>query len=128
MREVEVLRAAADGLSCPQSAALMGLSPSTVKSHRRNVLAKLGAPSMTAAVARAKTAGLLERGADDRLRVVRGKPRRPAAPEGFVAVPLGAVEALEACARAVLAGHARSAVRFAGEGLAALPAGGGEAP
>lgn len=59
-RQKEVLQHAADGYSSQESAELLGLSPESVKAHRKLLLKKLGARSMTNAVALAVD-GLLVR-------------------------------------------------------------------
>lgn len=59
-REVEVLTLAARGLSGPQIAKELVLSPETVKNHFAHVRAKLGAPNRAAAVARAIQLGLID--------------------------------------------------------------------
>lgn len=59
-REVEVLGLLADGRSNADIAAALYVSANTVKTHVSHVLTKLGAPSRTAAVARAREHHLLE--------------------------------------------------------------------
>jgi DNA-binding NarL/FixJ family response regulator len=49
-RELEVLRLLSDGRSTVEIAALLGISPMTVQSHVKNVLAKLGVHSKVEAV------------------------------------------------------------------------------
>jgi NarL family two-component system response regulator LiaR len=49
-RELEVLSRMVEGLNNTQIAALLNISPSTVKSHVSNILAKLGVASRTEAV------------------------------------------------------------------------------
>ena len=58
-RELDVLRAVADGLSNREAAALLFLSEGTVKNHVTNVLAKLGVRDSTQAALRARALGLL---------------------------------------------------------------------
>jgi DNA-binding NarL/FixJ family response regulator len=58
-REVEILRLVAQGLSDPEIAERLVLSPHTVHRHMANVRTKLRLPSRTAAVAYAARAGLL---------------------------------------------------------------------
>ena len=58
-RELDVLRAVADGLSNREAAALLFLSEGTVKNHVTNVLAKLGVRDRTQAALRARELGLL---------------------------------------------------------------------
>jgi LuxR family maltose regulon positive regulatory protein len=58
-RELEVLGLIAKGLSNPEIAARLYLSPNTVKVHTRNIYGKLGVHSRTQAVARAHELGLL---------------------------------------------------------------------
>lgn len=50
-REKEVLRLYAAGLQSPEIGAAIGIGYETVKSHRRRVMAKLGANTVTEAVA-----------------------------------------------------------------------------
>jgi DNA-binding NarL/FixJ family response regulator len=58
-RELEVLRALADGLSNREAAQRLYLSEGTVKNHVTNVLAKLGVRDRTQAALRARALGLL---------------------------------------------------------------------
>ena len=58
-RELEVLRALADGLSNREAAQRLYLSEGTVKNHVTNVLAKLGVRDRTQAALRARELGLL---------------------------------------------------------------------
>jgi len=59
-REAEVLTLIADGLSAPDIARDLHLSPATVKSHLQSLYDKLGVSDRAAAVASAMRAGLLE--------------------------------------------------------------------
>jgi ATP/maltotriose-dependent transcriptional regulator MalT len=59
VREVEILRLVADGLSDADIAARLFLSPHTVHRHVANIRTKLRAPSRAAAVAHATRLGLL---------------------------------------------------------------------
>jgi DNA-binding CsgD family transcriptional regulator len=58
-REIEVLTLAASGLSGPEIAAKLVLSPATVKTHFANIHEKLGVRSRAAAVARAMQLGAI---------------------------------------------------------------------
>lgn len=59
-REREALAMIAEGLSAPEIAARLTLSPATVKSHLKTLYDKLGVSDRAAAVARAMRIGLLE--------------------------------------------------------------------
>lgn len=59
VRERQVLQAAADGLTVEQTAALLWLSPETVKSHRRWIYLKLDARGVAHAVAIGLRRGLI---------------------------------------------------------------------
>ena len=59
-RERDVLRLTADGLSAPEIARRMYLSPATIRTHLQHVYAKLGVSDRAAAVAEAMRRGLLE--------------------------------------------------------------------
>lgn len=59
LRELDVLRLAAEGMSNDQIAAELYVTRATVKSHLAHAYAKLGAPSRTAAIATARERGLL---------------------------------------------------------------------
>ena len=58
-REAEVLAGAANGETAAQTGARLYLSPETVKSYRKRVIAKLGARNGTHAVAVALRSGVL---------------------------------------------------------------------
>ena len=58
-REIEVLQLIALGLTNPEIAARLYLSPHTVKVHTSNIYGKLGVNNRTQAVVRAKTFGIL---------------------------------------------------------------------
>lgn len=58
-RELELLRLASDGLSGPEIARRLHLSPATVKTHFENIYRKYGVPDRTAAVAKALREGIL---------------------------------------------------------------------
>jgi two-component system nitrate/nitrite response regulator NarL len=58
-REIEVLQLAAEGLSGPQIAERLFLSPSTVKTHFEHIYEKLGTGDRASAVARALRTGLI---------------------------------------------------------------------
>lgn len=51
-RELEVLRALAEGLSTSRIASLLGVAPATVRSHVKSLLSKLGVHSRVEAVSR----------------------------------------------------------------------------
>ena len=59
-REREVLTLIAEGLSAPDVAAALHLSPSTIKTHLQSLYEKLGVSDRAAAVATAMRQGLLE--------------------------------------------------------------------
>ncbi|MEY2535273.1 MAG: two-component system, NarL family, nitrate/nitrite response regulator NarL [bacterium] len=59
-REQEVLRLIAEGLSAPEIAAKLVLSPATIRSHLQTLYDKLGVSERAAAVATAMRKGLLE--------------------------------------------------------------------
>ena len=61
-RELEVLDLIAAGLTNQQIAARLYVSPHTVKSHARNIYAKLGVSSRTQAIAKGRALGLLPAG------------------------------------------------------------------
>jgi DNA-binding CsgD family transcriptional regulator len=58
-REIEVLALSAEGLSGPELAAKLILSPTTVNTHFKNIYAKLGVRTRAAAVARAMRLGAI---------------------------------------------------------------------
>jgi LuxR family maltose regulon positive regulatory protein len=58
-RELEVLHLIAEGLTNPEIAARLFLSPHTVKAHARNIYGKLNVHSRTQAVARSQALGIL---------------------------------------------------------------------
>jgi LuxR family maltose regulon positive regulatory protein len=58
-RELEVLQLIAEGLTNPEIAARLFLSPHTIKVHAHNIYGKLGVHNRTQAVARARALGLL---------------------------------------------------------------------
>jgi two-component system NarL family response regulator len=58
-RELEVLHAAANGETMEETAARLWLSLETIKSHRRNVIAKLGARNLSHAIALSLRSGLM---------------------------------------------------------------------
>ena len=58
-REREILTRMAQGLSAPQIAAELYLSPTTVKTHQHNIYEKLGVSDRAAAVAEAMRRGLI---------------------------------------------------------------------
>lgn len=60
VRELEVLRALADGISTSAIAVALGLSEHTVRNHVSNILSKLGAHTKLQAVVLAARAGLID--------------------------------------------------------------------
>ena len=58
-REIEVLQLIAEGLTNSDIASRLILSRLTVKTHARNIYAKLGAHNRTEAVAKARVLGIL---------------------------------------------------------------------
>ena len=58
-REVQILSAAARGLSVSTTGRELFLSPNTVKTYRRTAFRRLGARNVTEAVALAQASGLL---------------------------------------------------------------------
>jgi DNA-binding NarL/FixJ family response regulator len=58
--EIQVLQAAADGLTTARTATKLHLAVDTVKDHRARILNALGARSTTHAVAIAMRKGLIE--------------------------------------------------------------------
>ena len=58
-RELEVLQLVAEGLSNPEIASRLYLSPNTVKVHTRNIFGKLDVHNRFEAVARARALGIL---------------------------------------------------------------------
>jgi two-component system nitrate/nitrite response regulator NarL len=59
-REQQVLEGLARGLSAPQIAAELHVSPATVKTHLKTLYEKLGVSDRAAAVAEAMRSGLIE--------------------------------------------------------------------
>lgn len=59
-REREILRLIAQGMTTPEIAAALYLSPHTVQSHRDHIVAKLGLHSKAALIRYAITRGLIE--------------------------------------------------------------------
>jgi PAS domain S-box-containing protein len=59
-RQAEILQRAADGLSGRDIANVLGLSPTTIKTHFHNIYAKLAAPDRASAVADGLRRGLIE--------------------------------------------------------------------
>jgi LuxR family maltose regulon positive regulatory protein len=58
-RERDVLRCIAAGMSNPEIAAQLYLSPNTVKTHARNLYGKLGVQKRSQALRRARELGLI---------------------------------------------------------------------
>jgi len=73
-RELEVLQAVAEGMSTTQVARWLFVSPSTVRSHVKSILMKLGVHSKLAAVVEGARRGLIG--------VVENGPDRPLPPSG----------------------------------------------
>jgi DNA-binding NarL/FixJ family response regulator len=59
VRQLDVLKLAADGYGVKMSAQALGLSPETVKDHRAGLMAALRAADMPHAVSLAYRAGVL---------------------------------------------------------------------
>jgi len=59
-REVEVLALAAEGTGIPELGEELTLSPNTVRTHLKNIYAKLGVNNRTGAVTRAMRLGLID--------------------------------------------------------------------
>jgi PAS domain S-box-containing protein len=59
-REIDVLTLAANGLSGPDLARALGVSPSTVRTHFKNIHPKLGVRNRAAAVAKAIRLGVID--------------------------------------------------------------------
>jgi transcriptional regulator EpsA len=59
-REMQILAHLKDGRTNPEIAALLGLSPHTVKNHVRNIMHKLGAQSRAQAAVKAMQLGVLK--------------------------------------------------------------------
>jgi DNA-binding CsgD family transcriptional regulator len=60
-RELEVLELAAEGTAIPDLSEELALSPETVRTHFKNIYAKLGVHSRTGAVTTAMRLGLIDR-------------------------------------------------------------------
>ena len=58
-REIDVLQLIAEGLTNPEVASRLYLSPNTVKAHTRNIYGKLGVSNRMRATARARALGIL---------------------------------------------------------------------
>jgi DNA-binding NarL/FixJ family response regulator len=61
-REVEVLKLIAEGLSSPQIGEKLFIEPSTVDTHRRNLIDKTGVPNSKALIRYAIENGYLDMG------------------------------------------------------------------
>ncbi|WP_372518036.1 response regulator transcription factor [Solirubrobacter ginsenosidimutans] len=59
-RELEILQLAADGMSGPQIAEHLVLSPGTIKTHFQHIYAKCGVSDRAGAVAAALCRGLID--------------------------------------------------------------------
>ncbi len=57
-RETEVLKLISDGLSTPQISEILFIAPSTVETHRRNLIDKIGVPNSKALIRYAFEKGL----------------------------------------------------------------------
>jgi LuxR family maltose regulon positive regulatory protein len=64
--ELRVLRYLATSLTGPEIAAELAISPNTIKTHTRNLYAKLGTHRRTETVARARQLGLIAPGSGRR--------------------------------------------------------------
>lgn len=58
-REIEIVRAAADGLSCKLTAVKLGTTEKTIQVHRHNLLRKIGAGNIAGAVAQLIRGGII---------------------------------------------------------------------
>lgn len=58
-REIEIVKAAADGAGIKQTAALMGISRATVQNYRGRIIRKLSCRNMTHAVTILRRGGLI---------------------------------------------------------------------
>lgn len=58
-KEIEVARAAADGKTCKETAAYLGMGPRTAESHRYRIIHKTGASTFTQAVVRLVRGGII---------------------------------------------------------------------
>ncbi len=67
VRELEILRLLAEGLSDKEIAGQLFLTPGTIKWYNKQIYSKLGVTSRTQAIAQAKRQGLLEKEADEPL-------------------------------------------------------------
>ena len=61
-REIEVLQLIAEGLTGPEIATRLILSPHTVKAHTRNIFGKLDVHTRTQAIVRSQALGILSPG------------------------------------------------------------------
>lgn len=119
-RQREVLLLLASGHSAAEIADLLGISPGTVESHKRQVYAKLGVTSALQAVARAASFGLMDddQAADEAAGAGAGSLPVPAA--GW----LPTVEPGRALVTVVTGGHeetiARVVTTLVGHGLPVL--------
>lgn len=120
-REVQVMDLIAQGLNDTETGTRLGITADTVSSHLRRASIKLQATGRWHAVVLAHQGGVIRLPVGARLKVVPGHDEhRPHRRKGFVSMPVGILDALEACARAAASGQGSAAARFGVEALRAL--------